>query len=206
MRKYVIAKYIRLSIEDLKSDSMSIENQRILLDGYIADMDTPSPEILEFVDNGHSGTNFERPGIQELLELARGGQIDCIVVKDFSRFGRNSFETANFIERVFPMLRTRFISIDDDFDTNKGTGDADGIDTAFKFIMHEYYSQGLSKKIKSAKRTKIEKGEFISKQCAFGYKKVGNKLEIDTEAAETVRIIFDFAMKDMSSRDRKSVV
>ena len=72
-------------------------------------------EIMEFIDNGYSGTNFERPQVQKLIELVRANQIDCIIVKDFSRFGRNSIKTGYFIERVFPLFHTRFISISDDF-------------------------------------------------------------------------------------------
>ena len=91
MQKYVIALYIRLSIEDYKYDSLSIENQSLVLHEYAASMpETMNAEITEFIDNGYSGTNFERPQVQRLIELVRANQIDCIIVKDFSRFGRNS--------------------------------------------------------------------------------------------------------------------
>ena len=117
MQKYVIALYIRLSIEDYKYDSLSIENQSLVLHEYAASMpEALNAEIMEFIDNGYSGTNFERPQVQKLIELVRANQIDCIIVKDFSRFGRNSIETGYFIERVFPLFHTRFISISDDFD------------------------------------------------------------------------------------------
>ena len=118
MQKYVIALYIRLSIEDYKYDSLSIENQSLVLHEYAASMpEALNAEIMEFIDNGYSGTNFERPQVQKLIELVRANQIDCIIVKDFSRFGRNSIETGYFIERVFPLFHTRFISISDDFDS-----------------------------------------------------------------------------------------
>ena len=101
MQKYVIALYIRLSIEDYKYDSLSIENQSLVLHEYAASMpEALNAEIMEFIDNGYSGTNFERPQVQKLIELVRANQIDCIIVKDFSRFGRNSIETGYFIERV----------------------------------------------------------------------------------------------------------
>ena len=100
MQKYVIALYIRLSIEDYKYDSLSIENQSLVLHEYAASMpEALNAEIMEFIDNGYSGTNFERPQVQKLIELVRANQIDCIIVKDFSRFGRNSIETGYFIER-----------------------------------------------------------------------------------------------------------
>ena len=124
MQKYVIALYIRLSIEDYKYDGLSIENQSLVLHEYAASMpEALNAEIMEFIDNGYSGTNFERPQVQKLIELVRANQIDCIIVKDFSRFGRNSIETGYFIERVFPLFHTRFISISDDFDSSKFKGD-----------------------------------------------------------------------------------
>ena len=95
MQKYVIALYIRLSLEDYKYDSMSIENQHLALNEFVSSMpESAHAEILEFIDNGYSGTNFERPKVQELIEMVRANKIDCIIVKDFSRFGRNSIETA----------------------------------------------------------------------------------------------------------------
>lgn len=95
MQKYVIALYIRLSLEDYKYDSMSIENQHLALNEFVSSMpESTHAEVLEFIDNGYSGTNFERPKVQELIEMVRANKIDCIIVKDFSRFGRNSIETA----------------------------------------------------------------------------------------------------------------
>ena len=111
MQKYVIALYIRLSLEDYKYDSMSIENQHLVLNEFVSSMpESTDAEVLEFIDNGYSGTNFERPKVQELIELVRANKIDCIIVKDFSRFGRNSIETGYFIERVFPHCFTPGLS------------------------------------------------------------------------------------------------
>ncbi len=124
MQKYVIALYIRLSIEDYKYESLSIENQRLILREYVQSMpEGDYAEVLEFVDNGYSGANFERPQIQELIGKVRENQIDCIIVKDFSRFGRNALETGYFIERVFPLFHTRFISVSDGFDSDRHKGD-----------------------------------------------------------------------------------
>lgn len=106
-------------------------------------------EVLEFVDNGHTGTNFERPAVQELLTMVQAGSIDCIIVKDLSRFGRNSIETGYFIERVFPLYHTRFISVSDDFDTVNFKGDTGGIDVAFKYLISECYSRDMSMKTKA---------------------------------------------------------
>lgn len=90
---YVIALYIRLSVNDKRVESNSIEHQRLLLTKYAENMEIQNIKILEFVDNGYSGTNFERPAIQELLELVKSYQVNCIMVKDFSRFGRNMIQT-----------------------------------------------------------------------------------------------------------------
>ena len=155
MKKYRIALYIRLSLEDYKYDSMSIENQHLVLNEFVSSMpESTDAEVLEFIDNGYSGTNFERPKVQELIELVRANQIDCIIVKDFSRFGRNSIETGYFIERVFPLFHTRFISINDDFDSDQHKGDTGGMDVAFKYLISEYYSRDMSMKTKSAKYAK----------------------------------------------------
>lgn len=117
MQKYKVALYIRLSMEDEKYGSLSIENQKLILHEFVQSMpETENAEICEFVDNGFSGTNFERPAVQELIELVRSNQVDCIIAKDFSRFGRNSLEVGYFIERVFPLFHTRFISVSDDYD------------------------------------------------------------------------------------------
>ena len=191
MAEPIIAKYIRLSLDDAQTDSMSLAHQRLLLDKYIADSDFSGP-VREFVDNGFSGLNFERPAVQELLELVRDGKVCCILVKDFSRFGRNTIETGYFIERVFPLYRVRFISVSDHFDSTQHDGDTGGMEVAFKFLMSEYYSHDLSRKISSAKREKARRGEAVTKNCAFGYRLDENrKMVIDEEAADTVRIIFE---------------
>jgi len=205
MGKITIAKYIRLSLEDAKYDSLSITNQHLLLDRHIDTLEfAPDTEIevIEFVDNGYSGVNFERPAVQKLLDLVRESKIDCIIVKDFSRFGRNSIETGYFIEMVFPVFRTRFISISDGFDSNDFKEDTGGMQVAFKFLMHEYYSQDMSKKSKTAKYAKFKRGEYQSKICPYGYRKGANgRMEIDEEAAAVVRMIFECAATMRNAHD-----
>ena len=172
MQKYVIALYIRLSLEDYKYDSMSIENQHLALNEFVSSMpESTHAEVLEFIDNGYSGTNFERPKVQELIEMVRANKIDCIIVKDFSRFGRNSIETGYFIERVFPLFHTRFISINDDFDSDQHKGDTGGMDVAFKYLISEYYSRDMSIKTKSA----------------------NGRMEPNPETAAVVQLIFQLA-------------
>ena len=201
MDKPIIAKYIRLSLDDKQSDSLSIENQRLQLDDFLMDSNMDGP-VREFVDNGFSGVNFERPAVQELLELVRDGKVGCILVKDFSRFGRNAIETGYFIERVFPLYRVRFISVSDRFDSFEHDGDTGGMEVAFKFLMHEYYSKDLSRKISSSKREKARRGEAITKNCAFGYVLDEKRnMVIDPDAAETVRTIFDMYAAKKSIAD-----
>ncbi len=200
-KKYIIALYIRLSLEDAKVDSFSIHNQKLALNKYAETLaDTDDYEIMEFVDNGYSGTNFERPAVQELLELVKNFKINCIIVKDFSRFGRNSIETGYFIEQVFPLFKVRFISINDNFDTDNYNGDTGGMEFAFKNLINEYYSIDLSKKSKTAKYTKMRKGEYQSKLCPFGYKKgKDNRLEKEDESAEIVKMIFQLVLQGKSN-------
>jgi DNA invertase Pin-like site-specific DNA recombinase len=194
MNKYVIIKYIRLSVDDGITESLSIPNQRALLDRHIDGLEIPGIEVIELVDNGFTGTNMERPAVQELLDMVRSGGVNCICVKDFSRFSRNAMDSGYFIEQVFPLYGVRFISVSDNFDSNDYKNDTGGIDVAFKFLMHEYYSKDLSVKVKSALRVKQLNGEHTSGNAPFGYRiGLNKKLEIEPETAETVRVIFKLA-------------
>lgn len=193
----VVALYIRLSVEDAKVESMSIQNQRLALHKFVESLDELADyEVQEFVDNGHSGTNFERPAIQELLDGVREGKVKCIIVKDFSRFGRDSLEVGYFMEKVFPLYGVRFISINDDFDSAKLHGDTGGINVAFKYLISEFYSRDLSQKYKSAKYVKFKRGEYQSKICPYGYQKSEDgRMEPDPETAPIVRFIFETAVQ-----------
>lgn len=195
LTSYVIALYIRLSTEDSKVGSFSIDNQRRVLHHYVDTMeDVKNAEVLEFIDNGYSGTNFERPAVQELLDQMRKGKINCIIVKDFTRFGRNSIEVGYFMEMVFPLYGIRFISINDDFDSDQLHGDTGGINVAFKYLVSEFYSRDLSIKYKSAKYVKFRRGEYQSKLCPYGYQKGENgRMEPNEETAPIVQMIFALA-------------
>ena len=201
MQKYVIALYIRLSMEDYKYESMSIENQRLVLNAHAASMpEYGNAEILEFVDNGYTGTNFERPQVQKLIEMVRENKIDCIIVKDFSRFGRNSLETGYFLERVFPLFHTRFISISNDYDSNNFKGDTGGMDVAFQYLISEYYSRDMSIKTKSSKYAKMQRGEYQSEICPYGYQKSADgRMEPDPETADVVRLIFRLSSEGVNA-------
>lgn len=190
-----IALYIRLSLEDEKYDSLSVENQqKILREKAMSLPEFAFCEIEEFIDNGHTGTNFERPAVQRLLDMVRTGEICCILVKDFSRFGRNSIETGYFIQKVFPLFHVRFISVSDGFDSAEHKGDTGGMDIAFKYLINECYSRDLSVKSKTAKMARMKRGEYQSKVCPYGYRKgADGRMIPDEETAENVRKIFDWA-------------
>lgn len=190
-----IALYIRLSLEDEKYDSLSVENQqKILREKAMSLPEFATCEIEKFIDNGHTGTNFERPAVQRLLDMVRSGEISCILVKDFSRFGRNSIETGYFIQKVFPLYHVRFISVSDNFDSAEHKGDTGGMDIAFKYLINECYSRDMSIKSKTAKMARMKRGEYQSKVCPYGYRKgVDGRLVPDEETADNVRRIFEWA-------------
>jgi DNA invertase Pin-like site-specific DNA recombinase len=200
-----IAKYIRLSVEDSKSDSMSIKNQRLLLDGHIKTLNIPNAVIIEEIDNGNTGTNYERPGIQRILERVRAGEIDILLIKDFSRLGRNSIETGYLVEMVFPIFKTRLISVSDGFDSDEHKGDTGGLEVAFTFLMHEFYSKDLSKKIKFAKNEQIRRGEYYT-HIPFGYVKQNGKLAIDEPKAGIVCEIFSLKLDGKSAVDISKIM
>lgn len=196
------AKYIRLSSEDDdlgksgKVESNSVTNQRNLLDTFISRTpELADTNVIEFCDDGWSGKNFERPAFQEMIEQARQGQIQCIIVKDLSRFGRDHLIVGNYISCVFPFLGLRFIAVNDGFDSIR-PADADSLETSFKTLLYDLYSRDLSRKIRSSQKFRAQRGDFLAPFAPFGYIKDPtdkNRLVIDPGAAETVRRIFHLA-------------
>ena len=196
-----IALYLRLSQEDVdvrrnaaKDESNSISAQRSLITRHIDETpDLCNLPRLEFCDDGFSGTNFSRPDFQRMIELTKQGEIGCIVVKDLSRFGRDYLEVGDYLEHIFPFLGIRFISVNDHYDSSAHDGKTVGMDITFRNLIYDYYSKDLSSKVKTAMRSKQEKGEFIT--CfTYGYKpspENKHKMVIDEPAAEIVREIFD---------------
>ena len=196
-----IALYLRLSQEDVdirrnaaKDESNSISAQRSLITRHIDETpDLCNLPRLEFCDDGFSGTNFSRPDFQRMIELTKQGEIGCIIVKDLSRFGRDYLEVGDYLEHIFPFLGIRFISVNDHYDSSAHDGKTVGMDITFRNLIYDYYSKDLSSKVKTAMRSKQEKGEFIT--CfTYGYKpspENKHKMVIDEPAAEIVREIFD---------------
>ena len=196
-----IALYLRLSQEDVdirrnaaKDESNSISAQRSLITRHIDETpDLCNLPRLEFCDDGFSGTNFSRPDFQRMIELTKQGEIGCIIVKDLSRFGRDYLEVGDYLEHIFPFLGIRFISVNDHYDSSAHDGKTVGMDITFRNLIYDYYSKDLSSKVKTAMRSKQEKGEFIT--CfTYGYKpspENKHKMVIDEPAAEIVREIFN---------------
>jgi len=197
---YVVALYLRISDEDEKSgdllltESESITGQRMLLRDFVnSHKELAGSAIIEVIDDGYSGTNFERPGFAAMIDKAKKGEIHCIIVKDFSRLGRNYLETGNYLEQVFPFLGIRFFSVNDQFDSFQNYGAAGSIDVGFKNIIYEAYSKDLSMKIKSVKQSKAEQGKFVTAFAPYGYRKAKNdknKLIEDQCCADVVRRIY----------------
>ncbi len=195
--------YIRLSDEDdnvdgiLKAESNSVAAQRILIRDYMQRNGLSAPsDALEYVDDGFSGTNFQRPAFRRMMDDAKHGEIGCIIVKDFSRFGRDHLETGNYLERIFPLLGIRFISVNDGFDSEDCMGMTGGMSVALKNIINSMYSRDLSKKVRSAMGTRAAHGEYMGAFAPYGYLKNPeniHQLIPDEKAAEVVRMIFTMA-------------
>ncbi|MCL2772309.1 MAG: recombinase family protein [Oscillospiraceae bacterium] len=193
--------YARLSREDGdKIESDSITNQRDLVKEYLKDR----PEIKicsERVDDGYSGVTFDRPALKAMLDDIKIGIINCIVVKDLSRFGRNYIEAGRYIRTLFPLLGVRFIAINDGYDSADETNPANEYIIPFKNIINDAYCADISKKVRSQLEIKRKKGDFIGSFAVFGYlksKENKNKLVVDEIAAEVVKDIFKWKLSGMS--------
>ena len=197
------AGYFRLSREDGdKMESDSIRNQKDLVADYIS----KHPEITlveEYVDDGYTGTNFDRPGFQKLLKDIESKKINCIIVKDLSRLGRNYIEMGRYLEKIFPLKGVRFIAINDHYDSYGENSDADQIVIPFKNLINDAYCRDISTKVRSQLDVKRKNGQFVGSFAAYGYKKDPkdkNHLIVDEAAAEIVRLIFSLRLEGFSAK------
>ncbi len=191
-RENLAAAYLRLSMEERGgTESNSIDGQRSLIRRY---MDTHGLlAVKEYVDDGWSGTNFNRPAFQEMMKDCRAGKIGCIVVKDLSRLGRNYIETGRYLERIFPTMGIRFIAVMDSYDSFHTRSGEDDLLVPMKNLINDCYVRDLSMKIRARQDQQRRAGEFIGGLAPFGYVKdpvIKNHLVIDEPAAHTVRLIF----------------
>lgn len=206
-----IAMYLRLSLSDVdlglngKEESNSIENQRLLICNYLESHEELVGEVLEYKDDGYSGMNFNRPGFQQMIEDAKRGIIGTIVVKDLSRFGRDYLGMGDYMEQILPSLGVRLIAVNSRYDSQEQGDGAFSMDVSINNMINNMYSRDLSRKLRSSFHTKWKSGSDPSGAVPFGYRRektgAGNRLVIDEEAAEIVRMIFDLANKGQGSKD-----
>jgi len=190
-----VALYIRLSVEDNKRRGCSVENQKLVLNDFLAD----KPDFVvydTYIDNGATGTNFHRPGFQQMLSDIEAGHIDCVIVKDLSRLGRNSIDTGYYIEQYFHTHNVRFIAVTDQFDTADPGSLHSGIMLPLKNMINEAYALDIGRKIKAQARQAMKDGDYIGARAPYGYRKDPDnchKLLIDEDTAPVVRQIFEWA-------------
>ena len=151
-----------------------------------------------YVDDGFSGSNYDRPEFKRMMCDIEAGRVNCVVVKDLSRFGRDYIETGRYLEKVFPFLGVRFIAVNDHYDSKGEIFREKELITEFKNLANDYYSRDISKKIMSAFRTKKEQGQFIGSMAPYGYILKDNHFIIDEPAAAVVRRIFFMKMQEAS--------
>ena len=191
---YKAAAYIRLSVEDKHTGSISIETQQIILNSFLE----RAPDVVlydTYIDNGATGTNFDRPGFQRMLSDIEAGSVNCVVVKDLSRLGRNVIDTGYYIERYFPVHKVRFISVTESFDTADPES-SDGLFLPLRNMINEAYSLDIGRKIKAQQRQAMKDGKFVGARTPFGYMKAPDdchQLIVDPVAAPVVRQIFQWA-------------
>ena len=197
---YDSALYVRLSLLDSgKKDGESIINQQDMLEQYVA----ARPEFIlksVFVDNGETGVDFIRPAWNDLMSECRSGRINCIIVKDLSRVGRNYIETGEYLDKIFPLLGVRLIAVTDGYD-NLDITTSGQLVANLKNLVNDIYAKDISRKVSAALHTKQKNGDFIGSHAAYGYTKVPeskNIIAVDPETAPVVRQIFRWKSEGVS--------
>ena len=197
------ALYIRLSQEDDdngkdKQESNSVTSQKTLLSEYVKEHE----DLIvydTYIDDGFTGTDFNRPAFQRLLKDMKNGKINTIIVKDLSRLGRNYIEVGNYIEQVFPLFNIRFIAINDTVDSFKNPASTNTILIPFKNLINDEYARDTSIKIRTSLNGKKKKGEFVGSFPAYGYikdPKNKHKLIVDRSVADVVKNIFEWTVNE----------
>ena len=196
--------YVRLSQDDddKTEESNSISHQKLLIKNFV--QNHKDINLVGYKqDDGCSGVTFDRKGFQELMEIIRDGNCDCVIAKDLSRFGRNYIETGKFIERLFPALGVRFIAINDSYDSTINTGFADSMILPFKNLVNDMYSRDISIKVRSNFEVRRQKGDFVGPHIPYGYKrdqKNKGHFVIDEHPAEIVKQIFRMRIEGNSQQ------
>lgn len=203
VQQYNAAVYLRLSKEDMdsaqKAESNSIVNQKQLILGFL--QDKPDIKVVSIrIDDGYTGTNFDRPQFQLMMDDIKAGLINCVVVKDLSRFGREYINAGKYIDRLFLYNGIRLIAINDGIDTITRT-QSDELNITLKNLINDSYCRDMSIKVRSHLQVKRKNGEYIGAFTPFGYRKAENdhnQLEIDDYAASVVEDIFRWKLEGMS--------
>ncbi len=205
MNRHKVAIYLRLSKDDnnYNKESNSITNQKRIIDEFISK--NGDLELGDYyIDDGYSGTNFNRPDFKRMLKDLVNSKINTIIVKDLSRFGRSHIEVDNYLKNIFPIYETRFISINDDIDNYKNPESLDNISVPLKSLMNDYYAKDISNKVKSTLKVKRESGEFVGVSAPYGYIKDPydkHKFTIDNEASYVVKKIFNMTLLGKSRKE-----
>ena len=204
MQKYKVAGYVRLSKEDkIKDESNSITNQKEIITSYIKKNE--DLELIDFyIDDGYSGTTFDRPDYKIMFNDLVSGKVNTVIVKDLSRFGRNHVESDNYIENILPGYNVRFISIIDDIDSLNKNNSTDSVLIPLKNLMNDQYAKDISVKVRSTLKMKQLNGEFIGVTAPYGYlknPKDKHKFIIDKEASYIVKKIFNMALLGKSRKE-----
>lgn len=208
----ITAIYLRVSAKDKDciKDSLSIQNQRSFLQNFIAEnLDLKKTIIREFVDDGYTGTNFERPAIQKIFSLMCEGKLDCIIVKDLSRFGRDYITTAQYLEQVFPFMGVRMIAVNDRYDSTKNLENLPEVNIQIRNIFYSYFSNELSNKVLQARRQMAEQGLFLAGKPPYGYLiNPENKYQliVDKKSATVVKQIFQMFLEGYKVKEIVTVL
>ena len=199
-----VALYARLSVELKAKPSESIANQLDIMRKFIKGK-TEFADCYEYADSAVSGTSFNRPFFNRMLDDVRDGKISCIIVKDMSRFGRDYIEVGNYIETIFLFLGVRFISVNDHFDMEAEFNQNKSLEIALKNLVNDMYAKDISKRVAVSRRLDMERGKFTGSNAPYGYKvDITNELRkylVDEEAATVVRQIFEQAAEGVTLRE-----
>ncbi len=200
---YKAIDYLRLSKDDGdEAESNSIKNQRTLITDFVA-RHSDIKLVDEKVDDGYSGVTFDRPGFQEMMELVRAGKVNCVIVKDLSRFGRNFVESGKYIQQIFPFLNVRFIAINDNYDSLKADYQTSNLYVPIKNLFNDAYSRDVSIKMRSFYDYKRRNGQVTGPFAVYGYliDKVTKKLIVDENVSGVVQSIFSARLFGLSNQD-----
>ena len=203
MNKYKVAAYLRLSKEEFSNEkeSNSITNQKLIINNYLKEH-REHKLVDYYIDDGYSGTNFDRPEFQRMLGDIKNKKIDAILIKDLSRLGRNYIETGNFVEVVFPAMGVSVISVDENYEID--SSDYYGNDyVTLKNLFNDLYAKDISKKVRSSLIVKKQNGEFVGKLAPYGYikdLKDKHKFVVDKNVSHIIKKIFDMILDGKSRR------